>query len=144
MKDSYEQCIQNKFGGFCIRVLKNEARYIHRSDVRRCKREKSLSCLTESEFEQTSTTDKYFMDEHVFVVREIPIVVIGNLLAEAIGKLSNDKREVILLSYFVGLSDREIGERLHLVRQTISKRRLASLRELHRYLTKEGFEWPIL
>ena len=30
MKDSYEQRIQNQFGAFCVRVLKNEARYIQR------------------------------------------------------------------------------------------------------------------
>lgn len=30
MKDSYEQRIQNQFGAFCVRVLKNEARHIQR------------------------------------------------------------------------------------------------------------------
>ena len=30
MKDSYEQRIQNQFGAFCVKVLKNEARYIQR------------------------------------------------------------------------------------------------------------------
>ena len=28
MKDSYEQRIQNQFGAFCVKVLKNEARRI--------------------------------------------------------------------------------------------------------------------
>jgi hypothetical protein len=28
------------------------------------------------------------------------------------------------------------------VRQTISKRRLVSLKELRKFLEKEGFEWP--
>ena len=36
----------------------------------------------------------------------------------------------------------EIGEKLNLVRQTVSKRRLTTLKELHDYLIKEGFEWP--
>lgn len=27
---SYEERIQNQFGGFCTRVLKNEAKYIYR------------------------------------------------------------------------------------------------------------------
>ena len=30
MKDSYEQRIQNQFGAFCVKVLKNEARHIQR------------------------------------------------------------------------------------------------------------------
>ena len=56
--------------------------------------------------------------------------------------MPEDKRNVILLSYFLGMSDREISERLNVVRQTISKRRLVTLKELCEYLMKEGFEWP--
>lgn len=142
MKDSYEQRIQNQFGGFCARVLKNEARYIQREYARRRDQEKSLDDLTASELEQTAVWDKYFMDEHVFEVQGFPVVVTGNLLAEAIAQLPEDKRDVILLSYFLGMNDREISERLNVVRQTISKRRLITLKELREYLMKEGFEWP--
>ena len=49
---------------------------------------------------------------------------------------------MILLSYFLGMSDREIGERLNAARQTVSRRRLNTLKELREYLMKEGFEWP--
>ena len=66
----------------------------------------------------------------------------GNLLADAIAQLPEEKRNVILLSYFLGMSDREISERMNVVRQTISKRRLVTLNELRKYLIKEGFEWP--
>lgn len=142
MKDSYEQRIQNQFGGFCARVLKNETRYIQREYARRRDQEKSLDDLIASELEQTAMWDKYFMDEHVFEVQGFPVVVTGNLLAEAIAQLPEDKRDVILLSYFLGMNDREISERLNVVRQTISKRRLITLKELREYLMKEGFEWP--
>ena len=142
MSDANEQRIQNQFGGFCVRVLKNEALNIHREHARLRDREKSLDDLNTSELEQTATVDKYFMDEHVFEVLGLPIVVTGDLLAEAIAQLPKDKRDVILLSYFVGMNDREISERLNVVRQTISKRRLTTLKELRKYLMKEGFEWP--
>ena len=72
----------------------------------------------------------------------IPVVVTGNLLADAIAQLPEEKRNVILLSYFLGMSDREISKRMNVVRQTISKRRLVTLNELRKYLIKEGFEWP--
>lgn len=55
--------------------------------------------------------------------------------------MPEDKRDVILLSYFLGMNDREISERLNVVRQTISKRRLITLKELREYLMKEEFEW---
>ena len=142
MKDSYEQRIQNQFGGFCVKVLKNEARYIQREYARRREQEKSLDDLTANELEQTASKDCYFNDEHVFEVMGIPVVVTGNLLADAIAQLPEEKRNVILLSYFLGMSDREISERMNVVRQTISKRRLVTLKELRKYLIKEGFEWP--
>ena len=142
MKDSVEQRIQKQFGSFCVRVLKNEARNIQREYARRRDLEKSLDDLNPSELEQTATVDKYFMGEHVFEVLGLPVVVTGDLLAEALAQLPDDKRDVILLSYFLGMNDREISERLNVVRQTISKRRITTLKELREYLMKEGFEWP--
>ena len=136
MKDSYEQRIQNQFGAFCVRVLKNEARHIQRDYA------SPLDELTSSELEQTAVWDDYFMDEHVFEVLGLPVVVTGNVLADALAQLPEGKRDVILLSYFLGMTDREISEKLHIVHQTVSKRRLVTLKELYEYLVKEGFEWP--
>ena len=54
MKDSYEQRIQNQFGAFCVRVLKNEARHIQRDYASLLDQEKPLDELTASELEQTA------------------------------------------------------------------------------------------
>lgn len=142
MKDPTELRVQNQFGGFCTRVLKNEAARIHNEFARQRDREKSLGELTPGELSQIATADKPFMGEHVFDVLGKPVVVTGDLLAEAIAKLPADKRDIILLSYFLGMSDREISEQLKVVRQTISKRRAKTLQELRDYLEKEGFDWP--
>ena len=142
MSDANEQRIQNQFGGFCVRVLKNEANNIHREHARLRDREKSLGELNAAELEQTATADKYFMGEHVFEVLGLPVVVAGDLLAEAIAQLPKDKRDVILLAYFVGLNDREISEQVGISRQAVTRRRNNALRELREYLAKEGLEWP--
>ena len=70
------------------------------------------------------------------------MVVTGDLLAGALMQLPESKRDVILLSYFLGMTDREISDKLNIVRQTVSKRRLVTLKKLREYLVKEGFEWP--
>lgn len=57
-------------------------------------------------------------------------------------KLPADKRDVILLSYFLEMTDAEIGKELDTVRQNISKRRAYILKLMRKYLEKEGFEWP--
>lgn len=142
MKDPIEQRVQNQFGGFCTRVLKNEVARIHNEFAKQRDREKSLDELTLGELSQIATVDKPFNGEHVFEVLGRPVVVTGDLLAEAISRLPEDKRDVILLSYFLGMSDREISEHMNVVRQAISKRRAKSLKELREYLEKEGFEWP--
>lgn len=142
MKDSNELRIQNQFGGFCTRVLKNEANRIRKEYSKQRDSEKSWDDLSQNELEQSAVTDRYFMDEHIFEVQGIPVVVTGDILAEAIAQLPEGKRDVILLSFFLGMSDREISQRLHIVHQTVSKRRLVSLIELRNYLEKEGIEWP--
>ena len=134
--------IQNQFGAFCVKVLKNEARYIQRELASLQSQEKSLGELTVSELEQTAVWDKHFMGEHVFEVLGLPVVVTGDLLADALAQLPEGKRDVILLSYFLEMTDREISEKLSIVHQAVSKRRLAALKDLHKYLTKEGLEWP--
>ena len=134
--------IQNQFGAFCVKVLKNEARYIQRELASLQSQEKSLGELTVSELEQTAVWDKHFMGEHIFEVLGLPVVVAGDLLADALAQLPEGKRDVILLSYFLEMTDREISEKLNIVHQAVSKRRLAALKDLHKYLTKEGLEWP--
>lgn len=141
MKDSTEQRIQNQFSSFCTTVLKNEAKLIEREYAHRRNHEKSLSEITAPEEGKTAVWDKYFMDETVFDVLGLPVVVTGNLLAEAISRLSQAKRDIILLFYFLGMTDREIAEHMHILHHTISKRRYASLKELRTYLSKEGMEW---
>lgn len=144
MKDSYEQRVQNQFGGFCTRVLKNEVYRILNEYTRQRKHEKPMDELSPDELEQFASYDKYFQDEYIFEVLGRKVIVLGDLLADAISQLPEDKRDVILLSYFLGMTDREISERLNVVRQTVSKRRGGILKELREYLEKEGFEWPEL
>ena len=144
MKDSYEQRVQNQFGGFCTRVLKNEANRIHNEYARQREMEKSLDAVTPEELDQIAVMDQYFQDDHVFEVLGEQVVVTGDLLADAIAKLSGRKRDIILLTYFLGLTDREISKYLNIVHQTVSKNRIRILKELREILEKEGFEWPEL
>lgn len=138
MDVSSELRIQSQFGAFCTKVLKNEARSIIRSEARRSKREKSMEEITEF----PAVSDAYFTGEHIFLVQGFTVVVSSNSLADALAQLPHPKRDVILLSYFLNMTDDEISKRMKVVRQTISKRRSQTLKELREYLTREGFEWP--
>ncbi len=86
--------------------------------------------------------DSYFDGEHSFDVQGKEIVVKGDMLAAALEKLPADKRDIILLSYFMEMTDREIARELDTVHQNVSKRRARILKLMRDYLEKEGFEWP--
>ena len=137
MNDAYEKRVQNQFSGFCTKVLKNEARHIQREYARQRKREMSIEDLTSVELEQTSHEDHYFNGEHIFEVDGFPVVVVGDTLATAIARLSTINQELILKSYFLGMTDREISEQVGVCRQSISKRRNGALKQLRKLLAEE-------
>ena len=141
MKNSEERRIQNQFGAYCTRVLKNEALRIEAEFSRTKKKKKTFNELSENEIAQLNSIDKYFENSHVFEVRGLPVVVVGDLLAKALSELSKEKQEIILMSYFLDFSDREIGERTNAIQQTVSKRRHGVLKELRTILEKEGYVW---
>ena len=137
MNDAYEKCVQHQFGGFCTKVLKNEAKHIQREYARKREREKSIEDLTSQELEQTSHEDQYFSGEHIFEVYGLPVVVVGHALATAISQLSPINQEVILKFYFLGMTDREISEQVGVCRQSITKRRNGALKLLRKILSEE-------
>jgi len=55
-------------------------------------------------------------------------------MATALRTLPQRKRDIILLYYFLDLSDGEIGERLNLVRSTVQYQRTSILRELKKMI----------
>lgn len=141
MKENNEKRISNQFGAFCTCVLKNEAKNIHKEYANRRKHEVSLDSLTQDQVLQLSANDRYFNNQHIFNVLDKEIVVVGNFLADAIRQLPQEKRDIILLSYFADMSDNEIGKLFNTYQQAINRRRLKSLKLLKDYFAKEGIKW---
>ena len=77
-----------------------------------------------------SCLDDYPSNLSVFVVRGQIITVRDDRLATAIAALSTDRQEIILLSYFLDMPDREIAERLDMVRSTVQYKRKNALKEI--------------
>jgi len=131
--------IENQFAAFCITVIINEAKNIHRNNNNKQKNEKPLGDLTMSELAQLSTMDTYFLGDQTFEVSEfdgskVKVVIMDSDLYDVLSRLPKDKLDIILLSYFLKKSDREIAENVNVVQSTLNRRRnkiLALLRELY-------------
>jgi len=58
-------------------------------------------------------------------------------LAEALNKLPADRRDIVLMSYFFDMTDKEIAERLNMARRTVAYRRTSTLKDLKKIMESE-------
>lgn len=79
-------------------------------------------------------TDRYFSHDNIFHVTSanLPVVVQSDEISKALNHQPRDKRDILLLAYFVEMNDREIADQLQLNQRTVSRYRkqaLAALRQ---------------
>ena len=129
---------QRAFDYFCKKVIKNEMRKFYRELNHQ--RETPFSELSARETEQLYTNDEYFAAEQIFMVLGQEIVVNNERIAEALRNLPDKKRDIIILSYFLELTDREIAEKLNLIRNTVQYQRKSTL-QLLKKMMKEGQDY---
>ncbi len=126
--------IRKQFDSFCKTILKNEMIDYERARSYRLKHEVSFSELTEGELEQLKTDDEYIVESEMFRVLDYDIEVKDELIGEALKYLLEKKRNVILLSFFMDMSDTEIAKHMNLVRSTIHHHRVSSLQALKKIM----------
>lgn len=122
-----EMAIRKQFDRICKLALKGEVIDYRRHIAFRKKHEVMLSELSEKDMSRLFTVDEYEAENQWFQVLGYDIEVKNTLIAEALQALSEKKRDVILLSYFMDMSDAEIGRALNLVRSTVHEHRKRSL-----------------
>lgn len=131
---SQKKAIQQQFDCFCKKVLREEARDYIRSLRRRRGKELPFSELSEAQLGQLTCLDEYPSAVSAFIVQGQAISIRDERLAEAIGALPTDRREIVLLSYFMDMPDQEIAERLGMARSTVQYKRKNALKKIRRKL----------
>ena len=127
---SQKKTVRHQFDSFCRKVLREECRDYMRSLTRRSAHEVSLSELSEEQMAWLYVQDEYPSGQFHFDVQGYDVAVNDEKLADAISALSNAKRDIVLLAYFLGMSDQEIADKLNVVRRTVQYRRASSLKEM--------------
>ena len=128
--EEYKEHIEYTFAAFCKVVLHNAAMTAYRDFGRKRKREVSLEYLiSETPFEPF-TTDTYFEQYDqvtIFVIKGQEIVVASKRLADALLRLSEQRRNVLFLYFFFGYTDAQIGKEYKQNRSTANYWKLAAL-----------------
>ena len=68
------------------------------------------------------------------------VIVTDDVIAGALQSLPEHKRDIILLSYFLELSDREIGDKLNMLRSTVQYQRTRTLQQIKTFMEGDAHE----
>lgn len=110
MVHSFDSHISHTFDIFCKAIVRNEARNIKKQYARLRERQISLTELPR-ELESTfQVVDASAENSEIFIALGMELLVTNLTLAEAIHQLNEIKRKIVLLYYFGGFNDREIGQ----------------------------------
>lgn len=141
--EEYKEHIEYTFAAFCRVVLHNAAMTAYRDFGRKQKREVSLEYLiSETPFE-AFTMDTYFErydQPTIFVVKGQEIVVASKRLADALLKLSEQRRHVLFLYCFFGYTDAQVGKEYGRSRSTANYWKLAALKQLRKEMERSKNE----
>lgn len=132
--DMDKKTIQHQFDSFCKKILKYRARDYYRKQKKQFIREVSLDSVLLSEIEELLSIPDCTQEIQCFTVCGEEVTVTDEALFEGLESLPEDRREIVLLSYFIGLSDREIAEKLKCVRRTVAHRRLTAQKMLKKMM----------
>ena len=131
---------EQTFDSFIGKLIKNEGKDARKEIARQAEHEISMSQLMEKEISRIASVDAYDLDKMIFNVQDDVVTVRDTLLGQAIASLPPKRRDVILLSYFLGKNDPQIGALLHLTPAAIRYRRQTTLEWLRKILEALQYE----
>ena len=134
-----ELTVMHQFDRLCQLALDGEAADYFRHLEYRANYEVNFSDMTEQELDSIFVMDEYNLDNSHFQVLGYDIEVKDTLLVEALQALTEKKRNVVQLSYFLEMTDVEIARKMNLVHSTIREHRIRSL-ELLKKLMEENMD----
>lgn len=129
-RKQFERYIEQSFDSFFKKVMRNAAIDIHREIKRQREREKSLSDLSESELESLSVMDNYDIYTKEYDVLGETVIVRDADLGEALQYIQPQLRNIVLMRYFLDLSNNEIADKLNISKSTVTYRLEVALKQL--------------
>lgn len=126
--------VEHQYDTLIKTVLTGEAKNLRAELSKRRASEINFSDLSQRFIEKLGTCDEHLCESSLFIINGFDVIIRNELLAEAVTSLSERKRNIILMSYFLDMSDYEIADLLNLVRSTVTYHREDALEKLKRFM----------
>lgn len=130
----HEQTLEHQFDSFCKTVLRNQARDIYDANKRINDRCISLDLLSPEEIFQLSIYDEHDSDFICINLYGYNIKIGDILVAQAIENLSKRKQDIILLSFFLNMSNTDIASLMCLAESTVHYHKTNALKEMKNFM----------
>lgn len=124
----YEQSCEKRFVSFCTATIFKAFQKILRELYRYRDRELSISALSEKD--ESALQSKLCIPAARFRVQRILVEIYDDELANALKRICQRQREIVLLYYLLGFSDKEIAGQLGLSASTVRYHRKTALAQL--------------
>lgn len=122
-----QDVVCRKFCCYCVKILRGAAlNYLEELKVL-WEKEISLSYLKTSDRKQPLVYDS-FLDTEYFMILGIKIPIRDADISEALCCLPEEKRKIILMYFFLGMTEKEIGSHMNLVQSTVHYHKEKSLK----------------
>lgn len=131
---SHKEHKRHTFDIYCKKILRNEAINIQKQIRRQREIEVTFSDLSDWELNQLGSYDEYEFESIVFPVLDFDVKIKNELISETMSMLTEEKQQIILLSYYFGMTDKQIADILNLPRSTVQYKRSKVLLELKKYM----------
>ena len=128
MKPSdFQKAVQCRFESCLKKVVRHVVKDYQQGLKRRKEKETPFCELPDIIVEKFSSWDEYETDYTAFYVCGMDIRVYDDELAEALKRLSEKKRNNVLMYYFLEMSDTEIADVMNYTRGAVFKHRRRAL-----------------
>ena len=128
-----EEVVVKQFMSYCRKILKCEKIDYYRERKYREEHEVYLEMFEDYEVEMlTQISDTYSFDSFEIMGHEI--IVDNERLNQALMKLLEKYLRIVLMYYFIGLNDVEIGKVFNRSRSTICEQRHKAIEVLHEFM----------
>ena len=125
---SFEGAIRLQFYCLASKVVGRTVKNYDRELGRRARRETPFCDLSEMELNQIGAMDEYCVEFTSFDVFGSEVHIYDERLCEAIKELTESRRNILLMSYFLEMTDAEIAEVMEMERFSVCRNRLHTLK----------------